>query len=176
MMPEQFQIIYPRISGWIRQTLAGYAEQARAAPSAGFARLPLYFSPGLLQSAKFVVVEQLPMPPLTTLGLGQFEDFLQGDYDGITYLDTFFVRCHRADDEGLYFHELIHVVQWRLLGPERFLAAYADGHKRFGYHKNPLEVMAYDAEATFRQSSQSFNAEKLVAEQLRGIRQSANGL
>ena len=52
-------------------------------------------------------------------------------------------------DEGLYFHELMHVVQWRMLGPERFLAAYADGLEKFGYRNSPLEAMAYDAQAAF---------------------------
>jgi hypothetical protein len=32
---------------------------------------------------------------------------------GITYLNTFFVKHTRVRDEELYFHELIHVIQWR---------------------------------------------------------------
>ena len=107
------------------------------------------------------------MPPLSKIGLSQFADFEGGDYDGITYLDTFFLKQTRVKDEGLYFHELIHVIQWGLLGPERFLAAYADGLERFGYRQSPLEIMAYNAETTFRQSAQSFNAESLVAEGMR---------
>ena len=47
------------------------------------------------------------------------------------------------------------------------LAVYADGLERLGYRQSPLEVMAYNAEATFRQSVPPFNAENLVAEQLR---------
>ena len=62
---------------------------------------------------------------------------------------------------------MIHIIQWRLLGTEQFLAIYADGLERFGYRDSPLEVMAYNAEATFRQSGPPFNAENLVAEQLR---------
>ncbi len=53
------------------------------------------------------------------------------DAGGITYLDTLSVKRELAEQEPLHFHELIHVVQWRLLGPERFLAAYADGLERF---------------------------------------------
>ena len=100
------------------------------------------------------------------MGLKQFTDFERGDWDGITYLDTFFVRHSRASDERLYFHELIHVLQWRLLGPERFLAAYADGYEKFGYRNSPLEVMAYNAEDAFVKIVQPFNAIKLVEEQL----------
>jgi hypothetical protein len=61
---------------------------------------------------------------------------------------------------------LIHVIQWRLLGPERFLVAYANGLDEFGYENSPLEKMAYDAEAAFKRSSAIFDAEKFVAEQL----------
>jgi hypothetical protein len=68
--------------------------------------------------------------------------------------------------ELLDFYELIHVIQWRLLGPEAFLATYAAGLETFGYRNSPLERMAYDAEASFCQSDQPFDAANLVAEQL----------
>jgi len=44
---------------------------------------------------------------------------------------------------------LIHVIQWRILGPERFLWLYADGLERFGYRSSLMEVMAYDLQARF---------------------------
>ena len=68
---------------------------------------------------------------------------------GITYLDTFFVRANQASDESLHFHELVHVIQWRILGLEGFLTAYANGLERFGYRDSPLEAMAYDFQARF---------------------------
>jgi hypothetical protein len=109
------------------------------------------------------------VPPLSAIGLNQFTAFENGNYDGITFLDTFFVKHHRAADESLHFHELIHVVQWRLLGPERFLAAYAAGLEVYGYRNSPLEVMAYDAQAAFDQNARPFDAEKLVAEKLKDL-------
>jgi hypothetical protein len=111
----------------------------------------------------------LRMPPLSALGLSRFAQFERGDFDGITYIDTFFLKRHRVADERLHFHELIHVIQWRLLGPASFLAAYADGLDRFGYRESPLEMMAYNAEASFSQSPEIFDAEKLVAQRLRRI-------
>ena len=147
--------------------MVGYESQAKAVVTTGFPRLPLYFRKDFLASAKFVVVDRVPVPPLASMGLEQFSEFEKDDYGGITYLDTFFVKEGHVADEGLYFHELIHVIQWRILGPELFLATYADGLARFGYRNSPLEVMAYNAEATFRQSVQPFNAEALVAEQIK---------
>jgi hypothetical protein len=55
------------------------------------------------------------------MGLERFSDFERMDAEGITYLDTYFVLAERAADESLHFHELVHVVQWRILGPEKFL-------------------------------------------------------
>jgi hypothetical protein len=81
-------------------------------------------------------------------------------------LDTIFVKRTRANEEELHFHELIHVLQWHLLGPERFLALYADGLERFGYHNSPLEMMAYLAQQKFGRSKQPFDAEAFVFRQL----------
>ena len=131
-----------------------------------FVRLPLYFGPGLLETAKFIAIDRLPMPPLSAMGLGRFAVFEQGDFNGITYLDRYFIKQTVVTEEAIHFHELIHVIQWRLLGPEDFLAAYANGLDEFGYENSPLEKMAYDAEASFKRSFAIFDAEKFVAEQL----------
>jgi hypothetical protein len=127
----------------------------------------LYFSQGLLDTTKVVAVTRVPIPPLSSMGLQRFRDFERGDWDGITYLDTYFVKRTKAADEELHLHELIHVVQWRLLGPERFLKLYADGLERFGYLDSPLEKMPFAAQAEFSRSKQPFDAEAVVLRELR---------
>jgi len=166
MTPEEFQTLYPHVIGWIQQTLGAHSSEAKTVSSLRFPRLSGYFSESLLSSTKVVVIDRVPMPPLSSLGLSQFAAFEHGDFEGITYLDTFFVKRRSASVERLYFHELIHVVQWKLLGPETFLATYAAGLEKFGYRESPLEAMAYGAEESFCQSDQFFDAENLVAEQL----------
>ena len=166
MTPEGFRAIFPLVHTWIGETLASHSNAAKPVSSQGFVRLPRYFSAKLLASTKFITIDKIPMPPLSKLGLTRFAQFEFGDFDGVTYLDTFFLKRGRATDERLYFHELIHIVQWSLLGPERFLATYADGLEKYGYRDSPLEVMAYNAEATFVQSPNIFNAEELVANEL----------
>ena len=103
------------------------------------------------------------------MGFSNFSDFEDGDYSGITYLDTFFVRRNCASEENIYFHELIHVIQWGLLGAESFLREYANGLSAFGYRNSPLEVMAYSAEETFNNQSRIFDAEKYVQEELKKL-------
>jgi hypothetical protein len=99
------------------------------------------------------------MAPLKAIGLDWFSDFEQMDAGGITYLNTCFVRADYADMEAHHFHELVHLIQWRLLGPERFLALYADGLERFGYRNSPLEVMACDLQDRFECERQPFRVE-----------------
>jgi len=166
MSPEEFAKFYPPLLAWIRNTLAASAPVAKTVASRGFSRLPLYFTEKTLTSAKVVLVEPLPIPPLKSMGLARFADFERGNFDGITYLDTFFLKPAQADNETMYFHELVHVVQWRLLGPDRFLFLYANGLECFGYRQSPLEAMAYDAETAFATSMATFDMEKMVAAKL----------
>ena len=126
MTPEEFQRVYPALSRWIAILLETSRERAQSVASASFPRLPQYYPVDILERAKFVVVPRIPVPPLSQMGLPQFSAFETADFGGITYLDTFFLKQGHAT-ESLFFHELVHVIQWEELGPERFLAAYADG-------------------------------------------------
>jgi hypothetical protein len=169
MTPQEFQKFYALVVNWIRTTLAAFAGNAQTVTSRAFPRLPLYFTAEILASAKVVLVDRLPVPPLSSMGLNQFADIERGNFDGITYFDTFFLKRSQSENEAIHFHELIHVIQWRILGPERFLYAYADGLARFGYRDSPLEAMAYDAELVFTTSKDAFDAEKMVADKLSAL-------
>ena len=166
MSPEEFAKFYPPLLEWIRTMLTANAHAAQSVASRGFSRLPLYFTQKTLASTKVVLVDPLPMPPLSSMGLSRFADFERGDFDGITYIDTVFLKPSQSDNENMYFHELVHVIQWHLLGPDRFLLSYANGLECFGYRQSPLEAMAYDAETAFASSTATFNVEKMVAEKL----------
>jgi hypothetical protein len=166
LTPEEFHTAYPKLRAWIQKTLEFYEENAKPVASMHFVRLPLYFGHSLLETTKFIAIDRLPMPPLSAMGLSRFTGFERGDFNGVTYLDRYFIKQSVVTEEAIHFHELIHVIQWRLLGPEDFLAAYADGLDEFGYENSPLEKMAYNAEASFKRSFPIFDAEKFVAEQL----------
>jgi hypothetical protein len=155
-----------RFTRWIRRTLSDHAKDAQTVASIGFPRLLRYFSSKLLTSAKFVPIDRVPVPPLSAIGFSQFSEFERGDFDGITYLNTFFIKNQWVLDERIHFHELIHVVQWQLLGPERFLSAYVSGLANYGYCNNPFEVMAYNAESEFCRNLRPFDAEKFVKEEI----------
>jgi hypothetical protein len=166
MSPEEFAKLYPPLLDWVQTTLTANTHLARTVASHGFSRLPLYFAEKTLASTRVVLVDPLPVPPLSSMGLARFAEFERGNFEGITYLDTIFLKPTQSNNETIFFHELIHVIQWRLLGPDRFLFSYANGLECFGYRQSPLEAMAYDAEAEFASSTTTFNAEKMVAKKL----------
>ena len=156
----------PLIQSWIDATLANHAASARSVQQLGFSRLPKYFSSSFLNNAKCVSISSVPIPPLSAIGLAEFSDFEKGQYDGITYKDTYFLRSTRAHDEALHFHELVHVVQWQHLGAEKFLTAYALELQRFDYRGNRLEIMAYKHQANFENNVAPYDVEKDVRGEL----------
>src|SRR5436190_14987612 len=102
----------PDVRNWIDRTLAAHRVQARSAASYRFSRLPKFYSPVFLELTFVVEVPRVPMPPLTSFGLPQLAEFEKGNYSGVTYRNTCFIREGLGTDESLHFHELVHVVQW----------------------------------------------------------------
>lgn len=169
MTPEQFQRVFPFVSDWISQTLVTHDAKAKSVVSFNFPRLPRYYSTDFLSRAKVVFVDKCPVPPLSAIGLSQFADFENMNASGITYLDTYFVLWHEAERESLHFHELVHVVQWQVLGTEKFLALYTQGLDEHGYRNSPLEVMAFDHEARFNANAPPYSVEVAVRQQLQHL-------
>ena len=153
----------PEVKVWIDRTLATHAGQSRPVLSLGFPRLSAYYSAELLASARAIPVAEVPIPPLASMGLVGFDEFENLDAAGITYLSSYFVRLDHESVESLHFHELVHVVQWQHLGPERFIMAYALGHLLSGgYRSNPLEDQAYSLQARFDRQDPPFDVAALV--------------
>ena len=100
----------PLVKQWIYTTLTAYAPYARPMLDYNFREIPKYFSQETLVSAKVVVVEKVPMPPLTQMGLSQLGGFEKGNYSGVTYLDTYFLLAQEEHNESIHFHELCHIV------------------------------------------------------------------
>jgi hypothetical protein len=103
MTPQEFEAAFPKVMRWIEQTLLAHQALARPVASKGFKRLPLYFRQANIDAAKFAAVDRIPMLPLSSIGLTRFKEFERGDYDGITYLDTYFLKRQKAGDESLHY-------------------------------------------------------------------------
>jgi hypothetical protein len=167
MNPQALLEKLPLVRNWIDRTLAAHSQKARPVASYRFPRLGAFYSNQLLNAARVIEVERVPVPPLTSFGLTGFEEFERGNYTGVTFLDSYFVQLNEASKESLHFHELVHVVQWQHLGPERFLMAYASGFfQGGGYRANPLEEMAYSLQDHFEKAGQPMDVEATVRRQL----------
>ena len=78
------------------------------------------------------------------------------DMTGITFVDTIAISKRFLSKSAvalleLLFHEMVHVVQYSILGVERFVPEYVQGWARSGerYDAIPLEVQAYQLQAQF---------------------------
>jgi hypothetical protein len=166
MASSRYAEFLPVIANWIQQTLDASAGMARTVASFQFPRLADYFSEQLLKATNAVITDRLPVPPLSALGLTEFAAFEAQPMGGITYLDTYFLLPVGAGDESLHFHELIHVIQWQVLGPRDFLLLYAAALAERGYLDNPVEAMAYDHQRRFDAGEPPYSVEAEVRQQI----------
>lgn len=114
--------------------------QAQRAAMAGF------FLPQVLDAVRLLVREgiRLEYPPfyrtLRRMGLSGLRDM--SEINAITFGEV--VVSHVPFTDGLLFHELVHVEQYRQLGIRRFSELYVRGFLASGsYEGIPLEVNAY---------------------------------
>ena len=138
----------PTVQRWIEELHRQHQSGAVSAHDMGFDRLSEHYPLELLRASKAVAVDTIPFPPVSLLGLPEFEEMAGMDMAGITFLDMYFFRP-AVSSEGLHFHELVHVVQWNALGLRPFLLTYALGIAQYGYFGSPLEAKAYELQDQF---------------------------
>ena len=158
----------PAVNSWINDYVSQHSDSRVRMSEAGFSRLPGYFSPQVLEGAFYVLVPKIEAPPLADFGLEGLSFFEAASYGGITYKDTFFVT---SMGESLHFHEMIHVIQWDELGPEKFLLAYGVGLVQFGYWHSPLEQIAYSMQRRFDAEEEIEGLESAVRSHCRELMQ-----
>ena len=105
-----------------------------------------FFSPGILDGTRLLVLQGERVanpdfyPMLRSLGFKSLPD--QSTMAAITFCDI--VVSHEPFSDGLLFHELVHVEQYRQLGIPRFAELYVSGFLNGGsYEAIPLELNAY---------------------------------
>ncbi|WP_051786418.1 hypothetical protein [Endozoicomonas numazuensis] len=122
-----------------------------------------YFDESFLNISYFVIVDKLPSPehPL-------FEEFIKkNNLGGITYRDTYFLLDENKDDLQYHFHELVHVLQWNILGDESFILKYFQEIKKHGYENSPIEKVALELVNLFAQKEEVNNLAYYVESRLR---------
>src|SRR5437667_6841081 len=146
-----------QVSRLLAQYIATHRERyaSRAVPLSAHQRAAMdgFFSPHLLDGTRLLVLQGERVanpdfyPMLRSLGFNNLPD--QSRMGAITFCDV--VVSHEAFSNGLLFHELVHVEQYRQLGIPRFSELYVRGFLNGGgYEAIPLEVNAYTVEDRFR--------------------------
>jgi len=85
---------------------------------------------------------------------------------GITFRDRFFV-VPNGNTESIYAHELVHTIQWRVLGVDAFLLTYGLGLIEHNYEGSPLEQIAFAVQQLFDQGAAIPDAGAKIAEHAR---------
>jgi hypothetical protein len=166
LSPQQIAQVSGLVAQYITTQREVFYPQAAPLAAAHKAAMAGFFLPQLLDAARVLVlhglrVENPPFyPMLASMGFLDLPDFSQ--MAAITFFDV--VVAHVPFTDGLLFHELVHVEQYRQLGIPRFSELYAQGFlSGGGYDSIPLEVNAY---ALGRQFEANPRQRFLVAEEV----------
>jgi hypothetical protein len=143
---------------WIREQRRAYRIRGRKLPESAIAQFSPFFEESLLQQVHLVWVPALENPKFLEAHRATFAD--KGlplldftSFAGITYIDTILLveEFPEADFDATLFHELVHAVQYELLGPEKFVELYLLGwiNQGFNYAAIPLEMDTYELQNRF---------------------------
>ena len=140
---------------WIQEQRDFHRPSSLILPDAISRRFRLFFAESTLRAARVRTNATIPNPPFLeqarAFGLPVEIDFSQ--MEGLTLVDTILLSETGGglDSTGLMFHELVHVVQYELLGLDEFARRYVQGiiEGGFDYYRIPLEIQAFDLAARF---------------------------
>jgi hypothetical protein len=145
---------------WVESQRDAHRSNARDLTSNEKSALGPFFDTNILNAARIDMVSVIDNPGFYS----ELEDMeLPGILDfnfaaGITFKDTIVIShrylSHRSPPATLLFHEMVHVVQYQVLGVREFIRRYLFGwaENGFDYYGIPLEVEAYTLAHRFKKS------------------------
>ena len=152
LVPEQVQQVSELVAQYIAAQRERYRNAAVPLTIQQQHTMRRFFTGPVLESSRLLVLQGARVanpdfyPMLIAMGFRKLPDFSL--MAAITYSDV--VVSHEPFSDGLLFHELVHIEQYRQLGVPGFAALYVGGFLRGGgYDRIPLEVNAYALGAQF---------------------------
>jgi hypothetical protein len=161
---------------WVAQQRMTYRDQGQKLSPEAVAEFSRYFDGKLLQEVRTVLVPAIDNPgfidqyrSLFTLFKVPLLDF--STMSAITFVDTILLVAGSvgSDLDPLVFHELVHVLQYDILGLDRFVEQFINGwvNQGFNYAAIPLEMDAYELQNRFEtEAGQAFEVREEVAQRL----------
>jgi hypothetical protein len=152
LTPDHIVEVFGLVTQYISAQRERYAPRAIPLSVQQKTVLKGFFSSQVLDGTRLLVLQGERVanpdfyPMLKSLGFNNLPD--QSTMVAITFCDV--VVSHEPFSNGLLFHELVHVEQYRQLGISRFSELYVSGFLNGGgYEAIPLEVNAYTLEGRF---------------------------
>jgi hypothetical protein len=173
-MPERVSYLVENSTEWIRSQRVHHTALSRSLPDTTRKALRGYFEPETIDRARFRRVPGIDNPAF----YAEFErvgeaiplDF--SSWAAITFGDVILVNdslVPTPPPHSVVFHEMVHLVQYDVLGIEEFSRRYVHrlAQTRFEYMSIPLETEAFDLQGRFERSAgEVFSAEALIRENL----------
>ena len=152
-----------------------YKPNARLLSDAEKSRLREYFDKRILDRTRIVSLEEIPNPPfysaLEESGIPIPLDLTQAA--GFCLIDYVLIRkghwSYFSAALSTVFHEMVHLVQWDVLGPRRLIELYTDALMRDGYSQIVFERQAYRLTDRFVRGESPFSVRVVVEEELKGL-------
>jgi hypothetical protein len=159
--PQQIAQAVGWLSGYLREQSEYYAPIATTLPPDVRARVQPYFSPQLLGDVRFIELRgarvSVPAFFAQARALG-FELPEVTHMDSLTFVDV--IVFNRELTERALFHALVHAVQIRALGLERYAELWVQAFIRTRVHFTvPLEVHAFSLSSRFLRPFDRFSVE-----------------
>src|SRR2546423_1321119 len=135
-----------------------------------FSRIPGYVSDETLSTVRVVITDEPPKPPMKEFGFSGVDAQLDGmafgelEMRGATLDQLFFINPRAVSDEQFPFHQVVHSLQWRMLGREAWLKSYGFGVLTCGRANAWAEIQAGRLQGMFA-NSELFDAEKIVRDE-----------
>ena len=158
---------------WAYEQRDLYMPDARSLSDAERSRLMEYFEKGVLDRTRIVSLEEIPNPPfyaeLEELGIPIPLDLTQAA--GFCLIDYVIIRkelwLHPLAAISTVFHEMVHLVQWEVLGSRRLIELYTDALIRDGYSEVVFERQAYRLTDRFVRGGPPFSVRAVVEEEFK---------
>jgi len=169
LLPYLMEIAGP----WLQEQRNLYIADSRPLSGDERAALRDYYDDRILDKVRVAAVDRISNPSFYSDLKASGNPVLDiSGAAGIALIDCIVVKKALQRDFSswisLLFHELVHVVQFDILGPRRHLELYLRGwaENDFQYHSIPFEVQARKLEARFNRREPPFSVREVIRRDL----------
>jgi hypothetical protein len=159
---------------WLQEQRNLYIARARSLTADEKKLLQGYYDNKILDKVRLSAVDRISNPTFYTELVKSGNPILDiSGSAGITFIDCIVIRKEFRKDfpvwNSILFHELVHAVQYEVLGLKRLIEAYltAWSQNGYSYDRIPFEIQARRLEIRFSRREPPFSVRKAVERELK---------